>query len=191
MKSDREFLDGIYRKAEKMDVSKTLSHEDISLLKNEENRKGAYFPRRAVHFAGSFAVLALVLSVSGILPQIAKQKDPGNPPRVAVRSIDLTEDHPLFGQATEIIQVKAERVSGSISLSLVETYKESGEDLLLRSFLEKNELGIQEGQEAVLFLEIKDGEVQVLDVFNWEEEMDSFINGFQEILTRELLEKVK
>ena len=191
MKSDREFLDGIYRKAEKLDVSKTLSHEDITLLKNEENRKGAYFRRRAVQFAGSFAVLALIFSVSSGLPQWGTPYDPGQVPRVAVRSIELTADHPLFGQATEIIQVKAERVSGSISLSLVETYKESGEDLLLRSFLEKNELGIQEGQEAVLFLEIKDGEVQVLDVFNWEEEMDSFINGFREILTRELLEKVK
>lgn len=191
MKSDREFLDGIYRKAEKMDVSKTLSHEDIALLKNEEKRKVAYFPRRAVQFAGSFAVLALILSVSSGLPQWGTPEDPGQVPRVAVRSIDLSADHPLFGQATEILEVKAEKVSSSILLSLVETYKESGEDLLLRSFLEKNELGIQEGQEAVLFLEVKDGEVQVLDVFNWEDEMNSFVNGFRDILTRELLEKVK
>lgn len=190
MKSDREFLDGIYEKAEMMDAAKTVTNENISLLKVKGKRKGFYFPRHAVRFAGSIAVLALILSVSGILPQVVPQKDSGNVPRVASRNIDLTENHPLFQQATEILEVKAVKEKKGILLRMVKSYKETGIEPLLASFLEKNELGIQEGQKAILFLEVKDGQVQVLDVFYWEEEMESFINVFRENLTRELLEKI-
>lgn len=191
MKSDREFLDGIYKKAEKMDAAKTISQEEVSLPMKKEKRKESFFPRRAVQFAGSFAVLALVLSVSGILPQKEMPMDPGKVPRVASGNIDLTEDHPLFEQSTEILEVKAEKKKGSVPLILMESYRESGEDALVESFLAKNELGIQDGQKATLFLEVKEGQVQVLDVFLWEEETDTFVNVFRETITRALLKKVK
>lgn len=191
MKSDREFLDGIYKKAEKMDAAKTISQEEVSLPMKKEKRKESFFPRRAVQFAGSFAVLTLVLSVSGILPQKEMPMDPGKVPRVASGNIDLTEDHPLFEQSTEILEVKAEKKKGSVPLTLMESYRESGEDALVESFLAKNELGIQDGQKATLFLEVKEGQVQVLDVFLWEEETDTFVNVFRETITRALLKKVK
>lgn len=191
MKSDREFLDGIYKKAEKMDAAKTISQEEVSLPMKKEKRKESFFPRRAVQFAGSFAVLTLVLSVSGILPQKEMPMDPGKVPRVASGNIDLTEDHPLFEQSTEILEVKAEKKKGSVPLILMESYRESGEDALVESFLAKNELGIQDGQKATLFLEVKEGQVQVLDVFLWEEETDTFVNVFRETITRALLKKVK
>lgn len=191
MKSDREFLDGVYKKAEKMDAAKTISQEEVSLPMKKEKRKVSFFPRRAVQFAGSLAVLTLVLSVSGILPQKEMTMDPGKVPRVASGNIDLTEDHPLFEQSTEILEVKAEKKKGSVPLILTESYRESGEDALVESFLAKNELGIQDGQKAILFLEVKDGQVQVLDVFLWEEETDTFVNVFRETITRALLKKVK
>lgn len=191
MKSDREFLDGVYKKAEKMDAAKTISQEEVSLPMKKEKRKESFFPRRAVQFAGSFAVLTLVLSVSGILPQKEMPMDPGKVPRVASGNIDLTEDHPLFEQSTEILEVKVEQKKGSVPLILTESYRESGEDALVESFLAKNELGIQDGQKAILFLEVKDGQVQVLDVFLWEEETDTFVNVFRETITRALLKKVK
>lgn len=191
MKSDREFLDGMYKKAEKVDIAKTVSNEDISLLKNIGKRKISYVPRRAVQFAGSFAVLVLIFSVSGMISQTGNQKDPRIVPRVVSGVMDLTEDHPLIQQATEILEVEAEKKEKSIPLTVVGTYKKSGNEPLLASFLEKNELGIQEGQKAILFLKVKDGQVQVLDVFYWEEEIGSFINVFRETLTRDQLEKVK
>ncbi|HBZ35764.1 MAG TPA: hypothetical protein DEO33_05030 [Rikenellaceae bacterium] len=154
MKSDREFLDGIYKKAEKVDIAKTVSNEDISLLKNMGKRKISYVPRRAVQFAGSFAVLVLIFSVSGMIPQTGNQKDPRIVPRVASGVMDLTEDHPLIQQATEILEVEAEKIEKSIPLSVVGTYKKSGKEPLSTSFLEKNELGIQEGQKAILFLKV-------------------------------------
>ena len=190
MKSDREFLDGIYQKAEHLDPAKTISQEENILLKSQEKRRKFYFSKPVLQLAGSFAVLALVFMAQGVQNKENLPLDPVDMPRVIYRTIEVTKEHPLFTEATDILEVEAVKSESQIELQSVEGFRTSQESASLESFLLKNELGIEEGKRAVLFLQMKDEKIQVLDVFYWDEEIRVYLNAYRESLSKEMLEEV-
>lgn len=191
MKSDREFIDGIYQKAEQLDPAKTISQEENVLLKSQEKRRKSYFSKPTLQLAGSFAVLALVFFVQGAQNKENLPVDPVDVPRVISRTVEITEEHPLFTEATDILEVDAVKNESQIELQPVEGFRTSQESASIESFLLKNELGIEEGKRAVLFLQMKDEKIQVLDVFYWDDEIGIYLNAYRESLSRETLEETK
>ena len=188
MKSDREFLDGIYQKAEQLDPAKTISQAENVLLKSQEKRRKSYFSKPALKLAGSFAVLALVFFVQGVQNKENLPVDPVDVPRVISRTIEITEEHPLFTEATDILEVEAVKNASQIELRIVEGFRTSQESASLEGFLMKNELSVEEGKRAVLFLQMKDEKILVLDVFYWEEEIRIYLNAYRESLSKEIVE---
>lgn len=190
MKSDREFLDGIYQKAEKLDPVKTISQEESILLTFQKKRKNSYFSSSALKLSGSFAALMLVFALQGIQTQKEVPPNPSDVPRVISRSIEITREHPLFHEATDVIEVEAVKNGSLIELTLLEAFRFSKENTALEGFLKENELGIEEGTRAVLFLQGTDGGIKVLDVFYYEKASASYLNAYRESFTGELLEEM-
>ncbi|HBW14382.1 MAG TPA: hypothetical protein DEF30_11250 [Proteiniclasticum sp.] len=191
MKSDREFLDGIYQKAEQLDPAKTISQEENVLLKSQGNRRKSYFSKPTLQLAGSFAVLALVFFLQGVQEKENLPANPVDVPRVISRTVEITEEHPLFTEATDILEVEVVKNESQKKLRLVGAFRSSEDSRALEDFLLNNELGILEGKKAVLFLKLKEEKIQVLDVFYWEEEVRTYLNAYRESLSLETLEETK
>lgn len=191
MKSDREFLDGIYRKAEKMDASKTISQEKVTLGEEKKVKKHFYLPKYAVQLSGSFAVIALMIMVKGNFKEDHVVPGPRTSPIVYSEYQALDLSHPLFEEATEIVEVLLEKSSEGLSLNAVRYYRTSGVEVLVEEFIENNELNLPEGDRAILFFRKEKEELILLDGFTWAMEYEAYENASMEVLTKELLEKIK
>ncbi len=191
MKSDREFLDGIYAKAEKLQSPiSTLDHD----LKHKENyneptQNQHTYSSKYVKYTGLVASFLLLLSSAlyinnyiDINKQIDNQPVPSN-----FRMIQYTDQ--LMEQATDIVEIRAKYENDVITIDIVKIYKDSGNESKLSNYLNSDVIGLTADQSAIAFIDVDSKDIPVMDIFVWETDSNSFINPYGEIITNEILGK--
>lgn len=188
MKTDREFLEGIYAKAEKLPPS--IASLDHDLKVNEKyykpSQKQDTFSSKYVKYAGMAAGFFLLLSSAlfinnyiEINNQIDKQPVP-----ISFRMIHYTDQ--LMEQATDIVEIRANQENDIITIDIVKSYKDSGNESKLSNYLNNDVIGLTKNQSAIVFIDVDSKDIQVLDIFVWEADSNRFINPYGEIITNEI-----
>ena len=191
MKSDREFLDGIYAKAEEL-------QSPISTLDHDLKHKGNYnkptqnqhtYSSKHVKYAGLVASFLLLLSSAlyinnyiDINKQIDNQPVPSN-----FRMIQYTDQ--LMEQATDIVEIRAKYENDVITIDIVKSYKDSGNESKLSNYLNSDVIGLTADHSAIVFIDVNSKDIPIMDIFVLEADSNSFINPYGEIITNEILGK--
>ncbi len=202
MKSDQEFLKGVYEKAKEMELSEQQK------MTGENSRKGtrsASTLRYAVTAAACFILVSAGV-FKFVIDKPASQVTP-QPISIDVRGIDLEGDgqeaqqgdlpgslseklRNLFEAATDIVEV-VKSTDGEKAYEIVRTYRnDSGEkDQLskLKGILPQ----LEKGQRAVLFLKEEAGNVNMLDSFVSSTNEDTYQNSSGDVITKEELSEIK
>lgn len=206
MKSDQEFLKGVYEKAKEMELSEQQK------MTGENSRKGtrsASTLRYAVTAAACFVLVSAGV-LKFVIDKPASQVTP-QPMSIDVRGIDLEGDgqearqdaqqgdlpgslseklRNLFEAATDIVEV-VKSTDGEKDYEIVRTYRnDSGEkDQLskLKGILPQ----LEKGQRAVLFLKEEAGNVNMLDSFVSSTNEDTYQNSSGDVITKEELSEIK
>ena len=190
MKSDREFLDGIYAKAKKLQSPiSTLDHD----LKHKENYNKSTqnqhnYSSKHVKYAGLVASFLILLSSAlyinnyiNINKQIDNQPVPSN-----FRMIHYTDQ--LMEQATDIVEIRAKYENDIITIDIVKRYKDSGNESI-SNYLNSDVIGLTADQSAIVFIDVNSKDIPIMDIFVLEADSNSFINPYGEIITNEILGK--
>ncbi len=180
MKSDQEFLKGIYEKANEMQRSQQEARPQVRYAK----RKTAY-----LRFGAAAAIL-LLFSVSGVFLQDwwkGTEKIEPQSPGIASLRMETVNIQQLLEQATDIVEVAPSRNEGE-ALEILRVYKISSEEQTVSAILESKaaELGLD--QKALVFLQIDKDTFMVLGTLTEDEKEGTFTGPFQETITREELE---
>lgn len=188
MKSDREFLDGVYAKAEELTTSSVL---DLELKYKEiyqpmNNKKTT----RYVKYTGMAAGFLLLVSSAVYLNNFAQKSNQiGNTPVPRdIRMVNYFEQ--LIEQASDIIAVEASDIDGEVVLIITEDFKNSGNDIQRINIVDNNVIGLMEGQSAIVFINADTKDASVMDVFLRDKDnKDSSIyeNQYGETITLEAL----
>jgi len=191
MKSDREFLEGIYAKAEKLPSSISSLDYDLKLKDNyiKSAQKQHTSSTKYVKYAGMVAGFLLLLSSTLFIKnyieinnQLDNQPDPSN-----FRMIHYTDQ--LMEQATDIVEIKAKYENHVITLGIVKGYKGSGNESKISNYLNNDVIALAADQSAIVFIDANSKVSPVMDIFVWEPDSNSFVNPYGEIITEEILNK--
>lgn len=190
MKSDREFLDGIYVKAEKLTSSNSVSDYDMELYENNNQQNKKFRPRTTNYIKAAGVLVASLLVISSSINiykpmNVNHLVDNRNMTR-NTRMIDYYDQ--LIERATDIIEVKAKSESNLITLEIIGRYKDSKSESKISGFLNNDVVGLTIEQSAILFIDADSKDGMILDFFTWDSEKDCFINSYGEIITQEILD---
>lgn len=192
MKSDREFLDGIYVKAEKLKTSNSVSDYDMDLYENNDQRNKKFQSRTTNYMKTAGVLVASMLVVSSTI-NIYKPMNVNHlvDNRNLTRNTRMIEyQDQLIERATDIIEVKANSESNLITLEIIGSYKDSKSESQISSFLNNDVVGLTLEQSAVIFIDADLKEGMILDIFAWDSDKNCFINSYGEIITQEILDNL-
>ncbi len=186
MKSDREFLAGVYDKAKEFATNQEMLPPRIKQPYHKQNTSSNRNYLRRIRYSAIAASFLLLLSATVYqITNIPKQSEADIPSPSVARMLSYTEQ--LFEDATEIIEVRAIEESNQVELVLTHTYKGSFTDLTTLNV--NNELfSLSKGQTAILFLQVNLGNTQIMDIFLFDEGNDIYRNSYGEVITTERLE---
>lgn len=190
MKSDREFLDGIYVKAEKLTSSNSVSDYDMELYENNNQRNKKFQSRTANYIKAAGVLVASLLVISSTI-NIYKPMNVNHlvDNRNMTRNTRMIEyQDQLIERATDIIEVKAKSESNLITLEIIGSYKDSKSESKISSFLNNDVVGLTLDQSAILFIDADSKDGMILDIFTWDSDENCFINSYGEIITQEILD---
>ncbi|SHO43247.1 hypothetical protein [Anaerocolumna xylanovorans] len=186
MKSDQEFLKGIYEKAKEMELSEQEE------LKESESRK-SFLRAIPLRYAVTAAAFFILISVSAFLHSKNKPMEQVTPQpmTIDVRGIDFGDGlQQLFDNATDIIEVKQDN-SGEKAYQVVEIYRHSGDEKDILSKITDKLPQLEKTQTAVVFLKKESGSMNVLESFIGSTKEDTYQNDYGEILTKKELLEIK
>lgn len=189
MKSDREFLDGIYAKAEKLSSSNSVLYDRIEFDEMDNRRNRNSYTRSTGHlkFAGVFVALLVVLT-STINTNAPTNTKPSVDPRNVPRTANMMEySDQLSEEATDIIEVKAKPQNDRITLGIVDSYKGTKSDSDLSNLLNNEVLSLTVNQSAIVFIDADSQDMKIMDIFVWNSDKNCFMNPYGETITREIL----
>ncbi|SCP99488.1 hypothetical protein [Anaerobium acetethylicum] len=172
MKSDREFLDGIYEKVEKAESDQP-----------PKIRKRA----RYVKYAGMAAGFLVLAFSAMFLNRFTKSDDQNaaTPAAYEVRMVDFSEQ--LIAQASDIVEVEARDDNGGMVVDITRSFKSSGNDLKGLPVADLEAAGLSAGQSAVVFVDADAGGTSVMDVFIGDADHLSYTNQYGETIELERL----
>lgn len=190
MKSDREFLQEVYKKAEKMKFEKQTVNDTrysfkkffSSLLK----KKSADF-RVAVVTA-----VFLLMVTSGVIINnltMEKEKVTPTPYNLIPRGLPSTVAVPqLWDNVTDVIEIQNSDNGGP--LNIVYVYKgHTGEEVLLDK-INKDIAYLEQNQSAIVLLQVTGEDMNILDVYYLDIEDGTYKNLSDSVLTKEELEEL-
>lgn len=186
MKSDQEFLKGIYEKAKEMELSEEKEQTGIDSLKSF---------RRTVPFRYAVTAAAGILLVSAGIFWHDKNKTTEQitpqPMSIDVRGIDIgTGLENLIDSSADILEVKPAK-SGENAYETLKVYKNSGDGKDIIAELTGKIPQLEESQTAIVFLMREQGSTEVLDSFISTKD-GTYQNSFGETFTEEeLLDKIE
>lgn len=190
MKSDREFLDGIYSKAEKLPSSISSLDHDLLLKKNRYNesvlKKQASYTKY-VKYGGMVAAFLLLLSSTLYFNndrEINNQID-NHPVPSKFRMIHYPEQ--LVEEATDIVELRAKHENDVTTLDFVKSYKDSGNGTRILNLLNNDVIALTADQSAVIFIDVDSKDSPIMDIFIWAPDRNCFINPYGEVITEENL----
>ncbi len=188
MKSDREFLDGIYAKVEEIESFSTLDNNlKLNGHYNKQTQKQHLSSTKYVKYAGMAAGFLLLISSALYINNYIEKNDQidTQPIPRSFRMLGYTDG--LMEQATDIVAIKASTKNNVIALSITKSYKASGNESKALNYLDNDVIGLTADQSAIVFIDADSKEAPVMDIFVWEPDSKSFINPYGEILTEEIL----
>ena len=188
MKSDRDFLDGVYAKVEKLTASSVYGND----IKRKEHyhmptNKQHVSTTRYLKYSGMAAGFLLLISSAIYLGNYKEKNNQiGNTPApINIRTLNHTDQ--LLGQATDIVAVEASVKNDVVILNITESYKSSKNELLIPKYLDNKVIGLTDGQLAIVFINTDYKDAPVMDMFLWDSGNNSFINPYGETINEEIL----
>lgn len=187
MKSDQEFLKGVYEKAKEMEG---LEQKEPAGYESRKSTLRAV-PLKYAVTAAAFLILvtagAYIYDKNKQVEQISPQ-----PMTIDVRGIDFGDGlKGLFDNATDIIEIRQED-SGERAYQVVEIYRHSGNGKDILSGLSDQLPQLEKKQTAIVFMKKEGGSTQVLDSFIGSPGDETYQNTFGETVTKEkILENIK
>ncbi|MDF2868662.1 MAG: hypothetical protein K0R05_237 [Anaerocolumna sp.] len=182
MKSDREFLSGVYQKAEQI-----KTEEQMKQMKTEEEKPELFPGKRKVplRFALTATAFLIFLSVTYVFNNIPGTKEPATPQNFSLepRGIGMPDYiQELIDTATEIAEVQPVE-NGIGSYKILKLYKNSLTEDRITEKLTKLLPVLGEGETAIVFLSDDMDGLQLLDVFHEKESEKGYINSAGDVLT--------
>ena len=190
MKSDREFLDGIYAKAEELKFRSDMDNDfELKGRDHTSVQKPHASSVKYVKYASMAAGIMLLLSSAFYIDNLVdKNKLEETPIPRNFKIISYTDQ--LIEDATDIIAINANYNKDGVALNIIKSYKKSTKKSLLQNHLNNTEISLTEGQTAIVFINADSKEAPILDIFLLDADNNRFINPNGESITEELLIKI-
>lgn len=187
MKSDREFLDGVYAKAEKIKSYSALDGNLISKeISDKLTNKHANSYKYVKYAATAASVILLISSALFINAYSERNKQiPDKPVPRNIKIPDYTDQ--LMNQATDIVAVKSIQENNMIVLNIIKSYKSSANDL--HNYFDNDLIKLDADQTAILFINADSIDTPLIDIFIWEPADNYFVNPDGVTITEETLNK--
>lgn len=189
MKSDREFLNGIYVKVEQVTYDSVLDFNLIHKKHNPTMKRRR--TTRYIKYAGLAASFLLLVSSAVFFSnyketnnQISDTPAPAN-----IRMVNYSEQ--LIDQSTDIRAVEACSVDGIVEVKITEDFKNSVDDLQILKIVDSNTIGLKEGQSAIIFLKSDSANTEILDIFLWNKDNGIYTNQYGETIEIDTLYNIK
>lgn len=187
MKSDQEFLKGVYEKAKEMEELEPKEPAGY------ESRKGTLraIPLKYAVTTAAFFILVTAGAYIFEKNKPAEQVSP-QPMTIDVRGIDFEDGLKwLFDNATDIAEIK-QGGSGERAYQAVEIFRHSGSEKDILSGLSDQLPQLEKKQTAIVFIKKEAGSTEVLDSFIGSSGDETYQNPFGETVTKEkILENIK
>lgn len=192
MKSDREFLDGVFAKAEELASNSDLEHEpklEQNYIKSVQKRHTS--PIKYTKYAGMAAGFLLLIA-SGLFLNNLKDKNnqtDSTPIPRNLRMFSYTDQ--LLEQATDIVAINANGNKDAVALNIIKNYRSSNDEQWILNHLDNTVIGLTAGQSAIVFINEDSKSTPVMDIFILDTDNGSFINHHGEIITEELFNNLE
>jgi hypothetical protein len=187
MKSDQEFLKGVYEKVKVMEGLEPKERDGY------ERRKSTLraMPLKYAVTAAAFLILVTAGAYIFDKNKTAEQVSP-KPFTIDVRGIDSKDGlKRLFDNATDIIEIRQED-SSKRAYQVIEIYRHSDSENDILSELFDQLPQLEENQTAIVFMKKEPGSTTVLDSFIGSPGDETYQNTLGETVTKEkILEDIK
>ncbi len=198
MKSDNEFLNGVYKKAEELKAEELKREElkaeeqipevvdyDINPLETSFNKKRKQkYSTRYTKYLGMAAGFILLMSSTIYFIKLQENMEPINSPApYGVKSINSVQ---ILEQATDIVEIKVKDDHGVLQQEIVKVYRNSGNETLITDFFNGNNIGLIAGDSAIAFLQVDSNGAMLMEIFIKTED-NTFVSPFGGVLTEEEL----
>lgn len=184
MKSDREFLDGIYAKAEK---SSSMSPLDSDYLIKETHNKPT--PKKHttytkyVKYGGMVAGFILLLSSTLYLNNYTEKNEQNDDQPVPSKFRMIPYSDLIIEEATDIVEIRAKYKDDVITLDIAHNYKESANGPSISNYLNNDVIGLTADQSALVFINADSKNTPIMDIFIWVPDSNHFTNLYGEVIT--------
>lgn len=199
MKSDHEFLKGVYKKAEELrnKDEMELKHSKASQFEwmNVKYRKMNYIYRYGTVAA---MLTIIVLASSNLITPTNHNEIINNEPipinnepigfsNKGTRTLNILDL--LFDTSTDVVEIGFNSADENNKYLMVKNYKTNlGKDEILEVISTKD-ITLQENQTAIMFIRESDNEKTILDIFLGDLNQEgTFKNDYGEVITKEELE---
>ncbi len=195
MKSDNEFLNGIYKKAEELkaelEAEVKISEDEVGVNSFEasfnQKRKQKYFTRYP-KYAGMAAGFILLISSTIYFVKLQENNNAIDIPNPhGVKIINYTGQ--TLEQATDIVKINVKDNNGVLQQDIVKVYKDSGNETLIIAFFNDNNIGLIAGDSAIAFLQADSNGAILMETFI-KTEANTYVSPFGEVVTEEELDEL-
>ncbi len=181
MKSDNEFLSGVYKKAEE------LKAEELKAEASYNQQRKQKYSTRYTKYLGMAAGFILLMSSTIYFVLLQENKEPINSPApYGVKTINLGR---ILEQATDIVEIEVKDNNGELQHDIVKVYRNSGNETLITAFFNGNNIGLIAGDSAIAFLQVDSNGAVLMETFIKTED-NTFVSPFGEVLTKEELNEL-
>ncbi|MFT4144088.1 MAG: hypothetical protein QM644_06495 [Mobilitalea sp.] len=193
MKSDSEFLNGVYKKAEelKAELEQQIPEEDngITPLASAFNRKRKQkYSTRYTKYAGMAAGFILLISSTIYVVKLQGNNAPIDLPNPhGVKIINYSGQ--TLEQATDIVEINVKENNGELQQDIGKVYKNSGNETVIAEFFHGNNIGLIAGDSAIAFLQADTNGAVLMEVFIKAED-NTYVSPFGEVVTEEELNEL-
>lgn len=189
MKSDREFLQGIYEKAQELKLSTQIEESKGSSIKRQWNSKLHIKPAN-LRFAMVAAVFVLLIT-SGVFLKSTISKNEVEKPQtfgLTPRGFQgVEEEVQIWDIVTDVIEVKFSQNKNS--LEIVHVYKGQIKEDVLLDTVKHYITNIDQSQTALVLLKDYKEYIAVLDIYYSDKANRSYKNSSNEEITLDSLKE--
>ena len=189
MKSDREFLQGIYTKAEEMKLS-TQTVNDKGPLSKKQWKSIFNIKPTNLRFAMATAAFVLIISSGVFITSLTNEKSIEKPQTLGVipRGLPITEgEQQIWDKVTDVIEVRSSKDESSYKI--VQVYKGQALEKDILNRIKDPVTNLEDGQTAIILLEINEEDIMVLDIYYSEKDNNTYRNLSNLVLTRDSLKE--
>lgn len=176
MKSDNEFLNGVYKKAEELKAEASYNQQ----------RKQKY-STRYTKYLGMAAGFILLMSSTIYFVLLQENKEPINSP--APYGVKTINSGQILELATDIVEIDVKDNNGVLQQDIVKIYKESGNETIITAFFNDNNIDLIAGDSAIAFLQVDSNGAVLMETFI-KTEANTYVSSFGEVVTEEELDEL-